>query len=141
MDLKRSKVNMLRSFSYLLMKNTLIAAVKNQWYCRKKNLKDLKEKVTLWFITKNIVDLHSIEQELSMFMNISAETWKLSLMTNSELLIATRLTLSPSISWTFLASNSWYSSLGWMRLSVCTTESSLRSKRKVYNYIDVNFWN
>lgn len=40
------------------------------------------------------------------------------------------LTFNPSISWTFLASNSWYSSLGWMRLSVCTTESSLRSKGK-----------
>ena len=137
MDLKWSKVKMLRSFSYLLMKNNF-AAVKNRCCC-KKNLKDLKDKVCVHHKKDSWFAFHWV-RTFNVYKHYGAETWKLSLMTNSELLIATRLTFSPSISWTFLASNSWYSSLGWMRLSVCTTESSLRSKMKVYNYIDVNFW-
>ena len=57
---------MLRSFSYHLMKQLRSWS---QLSCRKKELKGLKDKVCTWFVTNNI-DLHSIEWDLRMFINI-----------------------------------------------------------------------
>jgi len=51
----------------------------------------------------------------------------------------TLLTFNASISWTFLANSNWYSSFGWIRLNVWTTDSSLRSEAKT-NDITENYF-